>query len=564
MNTLQRKSYISIIFIVVLQLLFFILFFLDNRGVNKLEQFENKDKQDRLFKSKADELSVPIHNIQESFNRFVLYREIKDLEDYTSGLVTVSDKLNNLFLDKNISTELKDKIGTNIELNKNVILLKKKTDSLIFGMVDFEKSVDLNSILKPQNYKFEDVLNSVEFETNKKVDTVKKKGLFSRVGDAFKGKNDVQKEEINNILKLKFGKKNVSGDIKEQLKNVLIESQKHYNRQFEKIGRGLTTIKLGEKKLIKNNSDLILIYSNIDNELNSIFKDILENNDSKLEAQRKSNKQLRFYLMITIILLILGILFLLYNLVKKTFRVQKQLEIANNQISNDLLLKNKIISILTHEIKTPVHIINLCGFFMSEKSKDPELKEYFDTISYTSNSLLHISNQAVDLVKNEKGNIEIHYEKFNIYSESDALINSLKIFAQSKNISLSYHNNLSENQMLEFDKTKLYQLIYNIVGNGIKFAKSNIVISSKTESSNGNNQVVFSIKDDGLGIKAEDQAKIFDLEFQSQKKNADSLSFGLGLFLCKNIIDAAKGTIKVESEYNKGTEIVFNLNVEKQ
>ena len=204
MNTLQRKSYISIIFIVVLQLLFFILFFLDNRGVNKLEQFENKDKQDRLFKSKADELSVPIHNIQESFNRFVLYREIKDLEDYTSGLVTVSDKLNNLFLDKNISTELKDKIGTNIELNKNVILLKKKTDSLIFGMVDFDKNVDWNSILKPQNYKFEDVLNSVEFETNKKVDTVKKKGLFSRVGDAFKGKNDVQKEEINNILKLKF------------------------------------------------------------------------------------------------------------------------------------------------------------------------------------------------------------------------------------------------------------------------------------------------------------------------------------------------------------------------
>ncbi|QYS88445.1 sensor histidine kinase [Flavobacterium davisii] len=523
-----------------------------------------EDKVDRKFKDKAQKLSDLIEGTQNYFNQYILFRELPDLKKYNESLVLMAKHLNDLITDQDQSIRLKRKIEKNVRLNQNLIDLKQKTDSIINDQSTISQKVNLDEFLKPSNYKFEDVLNSVEFETDKKVDSVKKKGLFSRLGSALKGQNDIQKEQINSILRLKFGKKVVSGDIKQQFKNVLLESQKHYNKQFGAIGRSLTNIKKGEKSLIQKNQSLVSTYREVNDELKLMIDTVLDDNSLKIEEQAKINKEIRFYLIITVMVLILFMLFVLLKYITDVFKVKKSLSEAKDQITKDLFLKNRIISILTHEIKTPISIINLYGAFMGNKNENTELKEFFDTVVYTSNTLTHISNQAVELVKNNKGDVELKLEPINMYDETTAIVNSLKIFASSKNIELIFKNELPTNWIVQYDKAKFYQLVYNIVGNAVKFAKTRIEIIAKLEKKQDTQSFSFTVKDDGIGISKEDKEKIFDLEYQSKNnKSVDSLSLGLGLYLCKNIIKASNGTISVESELNKGSQIKFNLNLKK-
>ncbi|WP_375605305.1 sensor histidine kinase [Flavobacterium davisii] len=564
MNKLQNKSYLSLIIILLLQILFFYLVFLEYRGEKQLLVITREDKVDRKFKDKAQKLSDLIEGTQNYFNQYILFRELPDLKKYNESLVLMAKHLNDLITDQDQSIRLKRKIEKNVRLNQNLIDLKQKTDSIINDQSTISQKVNLDEFLKPSNYKFEDVLNSVEFETDKKVDSVKKKGLFSRLGSALKGQNDIQKEQINSILRLKFGKKVVSGDIKQQFKNVLLESQKHYNKQFGAIGRSLTNIKKGEKSLIQKNQSLVSTYREVNDELKLMIDTVLDDNSLKIEEQAKINKEIRFYLIITVMVLILFMLFVLLKYITDVFKVKKSLSEAKDQITKDLFLKNRIISILTHEIKTPISIINLYGAFMGNKNENTELKEFFDTVVYTSNTLTHISNQAVELVKNNEGDVELKLEPINMYDETTAIVNSLKIFASSKNIELIFKNELPTNWIVQYDKAKFYQLVYNIVGNAVKFAKTRIEIIAKLEKKQDTQSFSFTVKDDGIGISKEDKEKIFDLEYQSKNnKSVDSLSLGLGLYLCKNIIKASNGTISVESELNKGSQIKFNLNLKK-
>lgn len=565
MNTLQKKSYISLFIIVLLQIVFFYLVYLEYKGEKQLLLITKADMVDKSFKTQTQELSNLVNASQSYFNQYVLFRELPDLKAYNQTLIKISTNINQLVFNENQSDLLRSKLKNNVLLNNNLIALKKKTDSLIANGTKVSEEINLDEILKPTEYKFEDVLNSVEFENDKKVDSVKKKGFFSRLGSAMKGETDVQKEQINSRLKMKFGKKVVTGDIKEQFKNILLESKKHYNKQFSALGKSFANIKKGEKSLIDKNSTLIKLYSEINTELDTMIDGVLNDNAIKIDNQAKLNKQYRFYLIITILVLILLMLTLLLKYINDTFRVKKELAVAKDQISKDLLLKNRIISTLTHEIKTPVSIINLYGSLMGDKDNNPEMKEFFDTITYTSNTLMHISNQALELVRSNQGGVHLNLEKVDLANETKAIVKSLIIFASSKNINLNFNNQLPSRYEVQYDKAKFYQLVYNIVGNAVKFAKSNIDITVRLEKIDSDEQFVFVVKDDGIGIPINDKNRIFDLDYQSKNnKSVDALSFGLGLYLCKNIVIASSGNIKVESELNKGTEISFNLNLNKK
>ena len=324
MNTLQKKSYFSLFVIVLLQILFFYLVYLEYKGEKQLVVITQTDKVDQNFKKQTIQLSDLIGQSQAHFNQYVLFRELPELKAYNEDLVLLSSHLNELVTDKNQSASLRSKLKNNMMLNNSLIALKQKTDSLINYGSTTTGNINLDAILKPSEYRFEDVLNSVEFETDKKVDSVKKKGFFSRIGSAMKGETDVQKEQINSKLKMKFGKKVVSGDIKQQFKNVLMESQKHYNKQFSVLGKSLANIKKGEKNLIDKNTALIRLYKEINTELTAMIDGVLDDNNKKMEQQAKLNKTYRFYLIVTVLVLILFMLTLLLKYINDTFRIKKE------------------------------------------------------------------------------------------------------------------------------------------------------------------------------------------------------------------------------------------------
>lgn len=561
MNTLQKKSYLSLFIIVLLQIVFFYLIYLEYRGEKKLVLITQSDKVDKGYKNQVLQLSDLINNSQIHFNQYVLYREVPDLESYNSDLMNMSSRLGELLKSKNQSITLSNKLKNNMRLSNSLIELKYKTDSLIRQKSIFNNQIQRDVLEKPVAYQFEDVLNSVEFETDKKVDSVKKKGFFSRLGSAMKGETEVQKEQINSVLKMKFGKKIISGDIKQQFKNVLIESQKHYNKQFKELSLGLDNIKKAEKSLINKNASLVKLYRSINLELNSLVDNILNENSLKIDEQSRLNKEYRFYLLLTVLSLVILMAILLVKYLNETFKIKKELATANNQVTKDLILKNRIITTLTHEIKTPVSIISLYGAFMRDKNLEPDLKEFFDTITYTSNTLQYISSQAVELVKSDKEELTLHLERINLTDQSKKIVNSLSIFASSKNIDLKLIDEINQDFELHYDIAKFYQLVYNIIGNAIKFAKSKVEVTIALENENDKTQFIFQVIDDGLGMSKMEVEKAFDFEYQNKRgKSVDTLSFGLGLYLCKKIIELSKGEILVESEINKGTKVLFKLN----
>ena len=255
----------------------------------------------------------------------------------------------------------------------------------------------------------------------------------------------------------------------------------------------------------------------------------------------------------------LFVLLLLFRYIYEIFRLEKKLKEANDQIQEDLMLKNKIISLLTHEIKTPVNVIRMSSCLVSKKIQDPEVKEIFNSIKYTSNALTLIANQALEVVK--LGNYEeliLDIAEFDIGFEIKEIIKSLQVIAHSINIDLILHTNIDEPFMVNYDRVRLYELLCNVIGNALKFANTKIDISVKK-----NNQTIFfEILDDGSGVEEEDLNHIFDLNYQGKKAlRPDTLSMGLGLYLCKRIIEKSNGTIVVSNSGSSGLKVVFSIDL---
>ncbi|MEP7092483.1 MAG: HAMP domain-containing sensor histidine kinase [Flavobacterium sp.] len=279
----------------------------------------------------------------------------------------------------------------------------------------------------------------------------------------------------------------------------------------------------------------------------------------KLLNQQIKDIKTRNVLICFVAFLMLLLLLLLFRYIYEMFRLEKKLKKTNDQIQEDLMLKNKIISLLTHEIRTPVNVIRMSSCLVSEKIQDPEVKEIFNSIKYTSNALTLIANQALEVVK--LGNHEeliFDIAEFDIGFEIRETIKSLQVIAHSINIDLILDTNIDQPFMINYDRVKLYELLCNVIGNALKFANTKIDISVKK-----NNQTIFfEILDDGSGVEEEDLNHIFDLNYQGKKaRKSDTLSMGLGLYLCKRIIEKSNGTIIVSNSGSSGLKVVFSIDL---
>jgi two-component system sensor histidine kinase BarA len=155
----------------------------------------------------------------------------------------------------------------------------------------------------------------------------------------------------------------------------------------------------------------------------------------------------------------------------EVFRVKEALDTANVKIQGDLILKNKIVSLLTHEIKTPLSVISMSSYLISKKMQDQEVKDIFGSIQYTVNALTLIANQALELVKLDNDE-ELVFDpsRFDIDFEIKQIVKSLQVVASSSQIHLLLHTNFQEPFFVWYDKVRLYQLLYNLLGNVLKFA----------------------------------------------------------------------------------------------
>lgn len=555
---LKSKSILIIALLFWLKIVLIYLIFVQLNNSNKLIIYIDANNQNHTALRDFTLLKDKIKTSQIVFSQYLYSQEAKDLKNYDSIIAVVASDLSHV-QNKYKSTIVYGKILKNKLLSDKRIALK--ADSLLLSFDKNPRQLQQLSRIQsiPVSFDYSDVLQDTELKMDKQVDTVKMKGLFSKIENTFRGRADLQKEATNSILKLRFGKQVVNDTISKQFENVLLASQKHYNSQFSKMKGSLEDIKVTEGELIAKNQKIARLLTGLLNQFESVVSKLTVRTNQKLLDQQIKDAKTRNLFICFVAFLILLLLLLLFRYIYEIFRLEKKLKEANDQIQEDLMLKNKIISLLTHEIKTPVNVIRMSSCLVSGKIQDPEVKEIFNSIKYTSNALTLIANQALEVVK--LGNYEeliLDIAEFDIGFEIKEIIKSLQVIAHSINIDLILHTNIDEPFMVNYDRVRLYELLCNVIGNALKFANTKIDISVKK-----NNQTIFfEILDDGSGVEEEDLNHIFDLNYQGKKAlRPDTLSMGLGLYLCKRIIEKSNGTIVVSNSGSSGLKVVFSIDL---
>ena len=248
------------------------------------------------------------------------------------------------------------------------------------------------------------------------------------------------------------------------------------------------------------------------------------------------------------LLLILAVIYAFYFTVN-TIQKQKQLsEIKNDFINN-----------MTHEFKTPISTIQLACEALSDKDMlTPETQGTFVNIINQENVRLKgLVDTVLKTAILDKGQMKIKKESLNLLEILFSVVSQFELKIKQREGEIVIHNEISE-MKFEGDNQHLVTMFQNLIDNAIKYSKSNpkIEISCSQNSEN----FIFKIKDNGIGISKENQAKIFDKLYRVPTGDLhDVKGFGLGLNYVKSIVELHNGNITVESTKNRGSTFTITL-----
>lgn len=252
------------------------------------------------------------------------------------------------------------------------------------------------------------------------------------------------------------------------------------------------------------------------------------------------------------------------DLTEKTLYLQQEKEAREKAVeaqkSQEIFLAN-----MSHEIRTPMNgIVGMTQLLLQEKALSPIQQEYVTAIRRSAENLLVIINEILDFSKIKAGKLEVVSEPFNLREVMNSTVFPLQLQAREKG--LVFNIRTAENMPAELlgDAVRLRQILTNLIENAIKFTpKGYVTVTVTLVSADKNNSGVrigFEVKDTGIGIPADKREVIFESFSQSHKGNSRHFGgTGLGLTICKHLIDLQNGTLKVESTPGAGSVFYFEL-----
>ena len=249
--------------------------------------------------------------------------------------------------------------------------------------------------------------------------------------------------------------------------------------------------------------------------------------------------------------------------ITKNLEQEKRLKDALKKAEESDRLKTAFLTNMSHEIRTPMNAI--VGF--SDMLSNPELtqrekEEYIKYINQSSETLLHLINDILDLSKIESGQVNIYKKPFSLEEFIRDFQPYIKEF-QSKygkeHLKMKFVTPGHLDSILNSDKLRIRQILSNLAGNAIKFTEEGEVEIGYTVD---NNSVTFYVKDTGKGIPSNELETIFERFRQADGSSTRNFGgIGLGLAISKGMVELMGGEIWVESEEGKGSTFSFKIPV---
>lgn len=251
------------------------------------------------------------------------------------------------------------------------------------------------------------------------------------------------------------------------------------------------------------------------------------------------------------------------NLEKLRLKLEEsnlKLENANDRLKVLDKMKTEFVSLASHQLRSPLTAIKGYTSMLLEGDygeMNPKVKETVEKVMESSNNLTLVVEDLLNVSKIEQGGMKYNMAKFDFGELVSKTAEELSITADKKGLKFSYNINSSHSYFTKGDKEKLRQIIVNIIDNSIKYTKEGKILVN-LDSQNG--KILLSIKDTGAGVSKEEKENLFKKFSRGEGSKLNASGSGLGLYLVKEIVEAHKGRVWVESEgVGKGSTFFVEL-----
>lgn len=259
-----------------------------------------------------------------------------------------------------------------------------------------------------------------------------------------------------------------------------------------------------------------------------------------------------------------------------TEQVRKQRE--QTQALQDALMqaqhanraKTTFLSNMSHDIRTPMNaIIGFTTIAVSHIDNKEQVKDCLNKVLSSSNHLLSLINDILDMSRIESGKVQIKEQECNISELMHTLVNIIQPQVKAKQLDLFIDTFEVANEEVIADALKLNQVFINLLSNAVKYTPAGGTVSfrimQKTTFHHGYGDYIFIVKDNGIGMSPEFVEHIFEpFEREASTTQTGIEGTGLGMAITRNIIEMMNGTISVESEVGKGSEFTVELRLKLQ
>lgn len=237
------------------------------------------------------------------------------------------------------------------------------------------------------------------------------------------------------------------------------------------------------------------------------------------------------------------------------------------QVFRDITIENEIdrmksefISLASHQLRTPLSTIQTYAHMMDEDymgDMNADQRRALHTIITATNTMNELIGMLLNIARIESGSIAVNSKRLNASSIVQDVSKQLSLNASSKNITLKFHPP-EQAVWLQADILILKEILLNLIGNAIKYTPPDGEVTVKVAARP--NDVLFTIKDTGIGIPQQAQEKIFSKFFRAQNVvRQETTGTGLGLYVVKGLVSTLHGRVWFKSEENKGTTFYVSL-----